>query len=607
MKKRLLLLAFLISLIATNLYLDRPFVFSPNAVVHIESEAQFLRVVKAIQKKYSDNNYNGLFPVFDDSRNSAETGAKAPDHSTTNTQISGVDEADIIKTNGLYIYQLTSNHLKIIKSFPINEASVVNKISLDESENGYFYQMFLDDDYLVLLGNRWDYDSGTNGPGYRSEGIRMPFWGRSFQVINVYHLENPEKPKLVKSFEIEGYGLAARKIDNKVVLVTNKGNWGWYRTDGMEGTSLLPSYKIDEEEKVVDPVGVSIIGDPQSLDMLTITTLALGSKINIEMETMMGSGNQVMATREHIYIAKEIYPEYNPTAPASASTEIYKFKLFPKPVLVASGQVAGTLINQFAMDEFEGRLRVATTTFKWWPDGKSETSNNVFVLNSKLQSIGKINNIAKDERIYSVRFTQDRAYMVTFEQIDPFFVIDLSQPTNPVILGELKIPGFSTYLHKIKDNLVLGFGKDVKVTQNGLVQGSVKVSLFDVSNELKPLEVDVLMIGSEYSYAEILYNHTALMVYQPKNLFAFTISDYQDSVVSSDQKYTYINQAVVFSVNEDNELVKHVLYHQPTAKGDEGDFTIQRIIYIDGYLLFVSDSMISIMDSETFEVVRTVR
>jgi inhibitor of cysteine peptidase len=334
-------------------------------------------------------------------------------------------------------------------------------------------------------------------------------------------------------------------------------------------------------------------------------TLADGFKTS--MEVIMAGAGTVMATRENLYIAHQVWPKYNELTGAydgTVVTEIYKLSFENGLKLLSSGKVDGYLINQFAMDEHEGKLRVATTTQKYKQNQQWETENHVFVLDSNMKQVGHLGKIATGETIYSVRFAQDRVYMVTFEQVDPFFVIDLSS-NQPKILGELKIPGFSNYLHTIDGDLVFGIGKDVKVQADGrLITGALKISLFDVADELNPKEVANLMIGSEYTYSEALYDHKAVLYVKNKNLLAFTINDY-NVAVSSDDKYYYTNQAIFVTVDPNGKLVLvDKVVQKPTSK--DSDPTIQRIIHIDNYVYLLSDKMFTVLDIDTLAIVKQI-
>lgn len=626
MKKRYWILLIAIMLILPLAHMERKKeLITDTKVTAVTSDTHLKQIIRSIRNKMNAG-YNNLpgFPEFA----TEDRQAAAPDFTGTNNQISGVDEADIVKTDGFYIYQLTNNRLRIIRAFPLEDAGLIVEKTFEE--NAYYYQMFLQDDYLVLLGNRWetyqpeepeedqkpDTDDGEPKSSAPIDGRSMIWWGKSYQRIVVYDISDRTDIKKVKSLEVEGYGLTARKIDNKIVLVTNKGGyWGMYRgfvednsTSDVNLEDVLPSYSIDDEKaKLVDATSVKVIGIPDSTDMTTITTLTLDDGFKTEMEVIMAGAATVMATREHLYIAHQKWPQYNEMTgvyDGSVVTEIYKLNIENGVKLLSSGKVDGYLINQFAMDEHDGKLRVATTTQKYKQNQEWETENHVFVLDANMKEVGHLGKIAVGESIYSVRFLGERVYMVTFEQVDPFFVIDLSS-NQPKILGELKIPGFSNYLHPIEGNLVFGIGKDVKVEADGrLITGALKISLFDVADELNPKEVKNLMIGSEYTYSEALYDHKAILYVKSKNLLAFTINDY-NVAVSSDDKYYYTNQAIFVTVDPSGDLVlKNKVIQKPNDK--EGDYSIQRIIHIDNYVYLLSDKMFTVLDIDTLAIVKQI-
>ena len=205
----------------------------------------------------------------------------------------------------------------------------------------------------------------------------------------------------------------------------------------------------------------------------------------------------------------------------------------------ARGEVPGYLLNQFSMDEDGDRFRVATTSEFWSQFGGSVLHNNVYVLDSDMEIVGELEEIAKGESIYSARFMGDRLYLVTFERIDPFFVIDLSDD-DPRVLGELKLPGYSNYLHPYDEDHVIGIGKETKENQYGGVEIlGVKLALFDVSDVRNPRVVDIYEIGGSGTDSEVLYDHKALLFDRAKNLLSIPVSivpEYESSY-SADGRY----------------------------------------------------------------------
>jgi uncharacterized secreted protein with C-terminal beta-propeller domain len=237
--------------------------------------------------------------------------------------------------------------------------------------------------------------------------------------------------------------------------------------------------------------------------------------------------------------------------------------------VTARGDVKGHLLNQFSMDESDGYLRVATTDGDW----VNET-NSVYVLNNTLNVVGSIENIAPNERIYSARFVQDTLYLVTFRQVDPLFVIDLSDPTNPLIIGEVKVTGFSTYLHPIDADHILGIG----------IEGSnVKLSIFDVSDPTAPQE-EFRYTLENYSYSVANWDHKAVLFDAAKEMLVIPCS--QSSWTND--TYVYTSGAYVFKVSlTDGITLRGVIEH--------GDYQwVERALYIGEYLYTISYEMVKV-------------
>ncbi|MEM0473303.1 MAG: beta-propeller domain-containing protein, partial [Candidatus Aenigmatarchaeota archaeon] len=242
---------------------------------------------------------------------------------------------------------------------------------------------------------------------------------------------------------------------------------------------------------------------------------------------------------------------------------------------VANSEVPGHVLNQFSMDEYNGNFRIATTVSGF----NSESFNNIYVLDKNMNIIGKIEGLAEGERIYSVRFLNEKVYVVTFKQIDPFFVIDLSDPRKPNVLGYLKLPGVSDYLHPYDENYIIGFGRDID--EDGRVKG-LKVSMFDVSDFNNPKEVSKYVVQGNVVYSEALYEHKAFLFSKEKNLMVVPAS------ISRGGFYTWEtwNGLLVFNVNSEKIDLKGRI------EQDQG-FSQIRSLYIDDVLYSVSTSYIT--------------
>ena len=268
---------------------------------------------------------------------------------------------------------------------------------------------------------------------------------------------------------------------------------------------------------------------------------------------------------------------------------------------IAKGEVPGTLDNQFSMDEFNGNLRLATTSSVYTQSGQY-TYNNVYVLDGKMSTIGSLTHIAEQESIYSTRFIGDRLYMVTFKRIDPFFVIDLSTPENPKILGKLKIPGYSDYLHPYDATHIIGVGKETTTNEWGGVSVSgVKLALFDVSDVTNPKQLDKVQIGDAGSDSAALTDHHAFLFDKAKNLLVIPVRAVSASPVTKGDYYNYQQQvwygAYVFGLTPQTGFTLRGTVQHGT--GDNGYYyygsstsDVKRSLYIGNVLYTMSSKQI---------------
>lgn len=291
------------------------------------------------------------------------------------------------------------------------------------------------------------------------------------------------------------------------------------------------------------------------------------------------------------------------------NTTVYKFALNGATISpINNAKVPGSIISQFSMDEYNGYFRIATTTADMWWDDQEDSMNNLYILDGNMNQVGQVEGLAEGERIYSTRFMGDKVYMVTFKQVDPLFVIDTSNPTNPQVLGYLKIPGVSQYLHPIDENHLLGFGQDAVTEGDRTYLKGFKISLFDVTDPMNPIETQNEIIDGMGTYSELLYNHKALMYAPNKELMAFPIS-----ITPEDDYMTSFMGGVVYHVNADGfgklGMVTHIT--EMELQDDEyyyynWDYMISRFIYIGDTLYSISEGRIQAHDIETLEVLSQV-
>ena len=256
------------------------------------------------------------------------------------------------------------------------------------------------------------------------------------------------------------------------------------------------------------------------------------------------------------------------------------------------------------MDEYKGNLRIATTSY----NRKYETENNIYILDKDLNEIGYLEGLAKEENIYSVRFMGKTGYVVTFKQVDPLFVIDLSNPEKPEVKGKLKIPGYSSYLHPYDDTHVIGIGKNTEETEYGsTVNTNMKMSMFDVSDLENPKEMFSVSIGGKGTYSEILNNHKALFFNKEKNLIGFPITIYDENISNTDYRSrTKMQGAIIYEINLDKKEFKEK--GTISIKNDESGYysydyskVITRLIYIGNKIYALSDSIMKVVDIDSLK------
>jgi uncharacterized secreted protein with C-terminal beta-propeller domain len=386
---------------------------------------------------------------------------------------------------------------------------------------------------------------------------------RSYTSTRVYDISNPENPVMVRQFTQDGYYLTSRMIGTAVYVVTNRYEYRLYdaAVKDMKPEEILPSTcEVPGEDGWValPPDRITILpeGDISNQTILAaIDTQSSSQKPDVL--SILGSTGSVYASAKFLYVAAWNY-EWNgkENSTPTYSTDLYRFKLSDATINEAGkGSVPGSIINQFSMDEHLGYFRIATTTGETW-SSDNPSKNNLYVLDGSLNIVGKVTGLAPGESIKSVRFMGDQAYVVTFRTVDPLFVIDLSNPKLPKVLGELKIPGYSTYLHPYNEGLLLGFGYDVMAEGDRAFNLGMKVSLFDISDFNNPKEVSTIILGSTGSYSEVLYNHKSLLFSREKNIIAFpatlTKADAKDP-----RNYTQPNYQglIILGLDADQQLI----------------------------------------------------
>ena len=436
----------------------------------------------------------------------------------------------------------------------------------------------------------------------------------------IYNIKDKSKITVSREIELEGNCLSTRKIGSSLYLVSNNGI-PYYRPGD---PIILPSYRDSEVSKQFQSISCDKIHYfpdcvySSYIMVASVNTDNLDQKVDIK--TYLGNGDNIYASTANLYVALTTYPHMQPLLEDSAhpqtrpeiKTEVYRFALQGASTnYTGRGTVPGNILNQFSMDEHKGYFRIATTTGEVWSQGQDISKNHIYVLDNELKIAGKVENIAPGEKIYSTRFMGDRAYMVTFRNVDPFFVIDLKDPQKPAILGKLKIPGYSDYLHPYDENHIIGFGKDT-VEMKGwdgepqaFYQG-LKIAIFDVTNVNQPVEMSKVVIGDRGTDSEILNNHKALLFSKEKNLLAFPITLMEIAPGAKDKhnipaygSFSF-QGAYIYNIDLKNGLkYKGRISHlDPADYQKAGDYwydsnnNVNRILYIGNVLYTISPGKI---------------
>ena len=534
-----------------------------------------------------------------------------PLYSTTNIQVSGVDEADIVKTDGKYIYVATTNNyytasqnnVYIVKADP-QDPRVIAKISLGNET--YVAGLFLsqDSNQLVVLGSQYQlYAYDTAQPSIAI----YPYFGSVNTFLSVYDISEKAAPVLAQNLTLSGSYFNSRMIGDYVYVVVSQSAYVYEdvvplpRVYTATGTDEISATKIFYSD-------TANFTDVEN-NYFTFTSF-YGLNLNnlsqelTNMTVLMGGASTMYVSLGNMYVT---YPTWN----GGQYTSIYRVSIDGGSLTFeAKGNVPGYVLNQYSMDEYNGYFRLATTT------RKETTENTVSVLNMNLTAVGelKLENSEVRETIQSVRFLGDKAYIVTFEQKDPFFVLDMSNPTAPMVAGKLEIPGFSSYLHPYDENHVIGIGMD---------GSKVKLSLFDVTNVNAPTETVKYIVQGDYTSSDALYEPKAFLFDKQKNLLVIPVSITQYGVVGGGDAVPpsgegdvaipviqggYWQGAYVFKLTLAGFELKGGVTHQENTSQYYGDYNlnVNRALYIDNTLYTMSNAKVLLNNLDSLALIAEV-
>ena len=555
------------------------------------------------------------------------------EYSTTNIQVENVDEADITKTDGDYIYSLSEEKVIITDVRDENQIKIASEIEQNDSDI-IPIDLILYNNKLVVISE--EIESST-------------IYSRNYDnitFVSIYDISDKENPKEVKNYQLEQTYYTSRCIDGKLYVISS----GYLKEENDE---IVTYYYEDGEQ--IDPgyKNIKRIKDLNT-DAQTILSMLDLNNINekVKVNSYLMDVENAYVSENNIYLLDEKYewkysgtPEissifgfkgilgafsndYYENEDSGTYTNIYKFNLLEDGSIKydKKAKEKGETINQFSIDEYAGNLRMALY---------DSEGSRVVIFNNEMEKIGETEALAEGERMYSSRFLGNKAYLVTYKTIDPLFVIDLSNPERPEVLGELKIPGYSTYLHPYDENHLIGIGMQTeervnrdssgRVMSTSAVITGMKMALFDVTDVNNPVQISDTVIGDRRTTSAILTNHKALLFSKEKQLLAIPVNNYTedfeienssdeyDSIVSSYTNYNkeYVSEGYfVYNINlTDGFTLKGTITHEKT-KSNKFYYNVSRLLrglYIDDNLYTVSEDYVKVNRLEDLQEISQLK
>lgn len=571
--------------------------------VNLETVGSFESFYQIIKEKDQSNTNRGWFYAEEKAIEDIDKNEVADfTTSKTNTQIQNVDESDIVKVYGKYIYYVANQKIVIIDAQNAESSNKIAEINYKETDFNA-REIYVKNNKLIVIGNETG-DYTTTCKTVIEDVARDVARPANLKTgIILYDISNIKEPKELRRVMVQGDYISSRMIENNVYFVANQYLYTsqMFRNEikDLDENDYKPKYEdtaISQDEKCINFDRIYSLNGTNDTSYLMLVGLNIESNEEADIKTFLGAGQYVYSSEKNMYIAinKETYGEGYEVLGGTA--HILKFALENgKITYEAETDIDGQVNNQFSMDESGEYFRVATTSGRLWNIDKS-TSNNLYILNDKLEEVGKVVGFAQEEKIYSVRYVEDKAYVVTFKQTDPLFVIDLSNPANPQIIGELKLPGYSTYLHPYDETHIIGFGYETKENGSRVTTDGLKMVMFDVSDFSNPQVLFKINIGdSKYTYSELIYNHKAMLFSKEKNIIAFPLNSSGSGKTNS--------RAAIYGIDLEKGF---------SLKGEIGNITnehlkqVERIIFVNDTYYTLSKALVKVANMETLEVMKEI-
>jgi uncharacterized secreted protein with C-terminal beta-propeller domain len=561
------------------------------------------------------------------------------DYSETNVQVKGIDEGDIVKTDGAYIYALSQaqNEIVIFRAAgagteKVSRTPIASGYDSsgydffsdgDFTSNSYPYELYINGSVLVVITEYYSHALADSSSSSSSESSSDSFyqWDSVGETrAAFYDISDPRAPRLITEFAQSGNYKTSRLYDGTLYLISSY--YLSYETAPGEPGTFVPFIGEGNARGCMAVEDIRIMPDVRQPSYTIVTSYDLATSERLDQKTVLGEASTVYMGYDNLYLGSTVYiSEVEEPYQESVyyveehidrhSTQIIRVGIDSGALDVAAQcVVGGTLLNQFSLDEYEGNLRLVVTIDDYsyrilrdpaqgievvqYPDDGQVSSNALYVLDPSMSIIGSITGLAEDERIYSARFTGPVGYMVTFRQVDPLFALDLSNPRAPRVTSELKIPGFSTYLHPFGDGRLLGLGYNTEDDASN----RMKLSMFDVSDLFDVTERFTQNVDAYGS--EGLYNHKAILVDVGHDIIGFSV--YEDG---GSQAY------FVYSYDDEQGFTRRGrLTFGPSSSADSyvlaSHFGI-RGMFVNDYLYVFSGDYLDVFDLETLQHVVSIK
>ena len=449
----------------------------------------------------------------------AESASGGTDYSSTNVQQEGVDESDIAKTDGDFIYKVTSGNTVDIIDIRDNKMKRAYTIRPEMGAVDRIVELFVDGNRLYVIVSRTEAELAPMGI---EEDIF--YWNNHYQestMLLTYDITSRSNPQQISTFTQDGAYYTSRKVGNYIYLFTRNDLYSYYFDDEEDAIPYVQNKKVKCED--------IYIADCAYTELIIASVDTRNTRESVDEVVIVDDYSQIYMGNSAIYLYKYAYQNDR------EMTQIAKFSYEDGEMNpVASTLVNGSITDTFAISEKNGMLRVLTSD---WNSG--ERINQLYILDDQLQVTGEIQNIAEGESVYAARYIGDIAYFITYRNMDPLFVADLSDAKNPVLLGSVEVTGFSDYLHLYEDNLVLGIGYE---TDENSIREGVKLCMFDVSDPLNP-QVKNSFVLEEAAYTNADYNYKSILVDAGKGVIGFITESWQDEYVCEYHVFTWTGEA----------------------------------------------------------------